>query len=133
MSVIYLIDDDKVFNFLNETLIKKEKGDQYQVQSFDNARAALEKIRYNISLPDGILPSKIFLDINMPEMDGWEFLDEFEQIQFNEHNCEVIMLTSSISPLDIAKSRTYSCVRDFVSKPITSEKLNELLDGPEKN
>lgn len=132
MRMIYLIDDDKVFNFLNETLIRKVKGDSFHIKAFDNARSALNDIRECLAQDNANIPDKIFLDINMPEMDGWEFLDELNDIPLKGHRCDVIMLTSSVSPLDIAKSRTYSCVKEFVSKPISEEKLNEVLDSASK-
>ncbi len=67
-------------------------------------------------------PDIIFLDINMPRMDGWEFLQEFEKLPDTILNkCSVYMLTSSIDPNDIEKSKTYKTVKNFFSKPLTPE------------
>jgi CheY-like chemotaxis protein len=127
MALIYLIDDDKIFNFLNEMLIKKTKGDSCEVICFEDAQNALELLKQNLILMQTPLPDKIFLDINMPVFDGWDFLDELNKLNFNGHNCDVYMLTSSVSPFDIAKSRTYEMVRDFISKPLTEAKLMRLI------
>lgn len=127
MALIYLIDDDKIFNFLNEMLIKKTKGDSCEVICFEDAQNALELLKQNLILMQTPLPDKIFLDINMPVFDGWDFLDELSKLNFNGHNCDVYMLTSSVSPFDIAKSRTYEMVRDFISKPLTEAKLMRLI------
>jgi CheY-like chemotaxis protein len=127
MALIYLIDDDKIFNFLNQMLIKKTKGDSCEVICFEDAQKALELLKQNLNLMQTTLPDKIFLDINMPVFDGWDFLDELNKLNFNGHNCDVYMLTSSVSPFDIAKSRTYEMVRDFISKPLTEAKLMHLI------
>ena len=69
----------------------------------------------------------IFLDINMPGMNGWEFLDEFNNLTHHvKTRCKIFMLTSSIDPSDIKKSQTYSTVKDFITKPLTKEKLEKL-------
>ncbi|WP_281239247.1 response regulator [Flavobacterium praedii] len=72
-------------------------------------------------------PQLIFLDLNMPIMGGWEFLDLFNDSDyFNLNYTKVIILSSTIDPKDIKKSKTYPNVIDFLSKPITVEKLNFL-------
>lgn len=108
-------------------LIKKTKGDSCEVICFEDAQKALELLKQNLNLMQTTLPDKIFLDINMPVFDGWDFLDELNKLNFNGHNCDVYMLTSSVSPFDIAKSRTYEMVRDFISKPLTEAKLMHLI------
>jgi len=127
MALIYLIDDDKIFNFLNEMLIKKIKGNSCEIICFEDAQDALLLLKQNLAAQHFQLPDKIFLDINMPITDGWDFLDELNRLNFNGHTCDVYMLTSSVSPFDIAKSRTYGMVRDFISKPLTEAKLIELF------
>lgn len=74
-------------------------------------------------------PKLIFLDLNMPIMSGWEFLDSFSRDKY-EHfpNSKVIVLSSTIDPADIEKSRTYPMVIGFRSKPISKEMLAELED-----
>ena len=70
----------------------------------------------------------MFLDLNMPVMGGWEFLDELTENNYMTHfpNLKVIVLSSTIDPKDIEKSKSYPMVLDFLSKPITREMLEEL-------
>ncbi|MEI7628469.1 MAG: response regulator, partial [Bacteroidota bacterium] len=76
---IFLIDDDSLVNFLNQEIIKDSYPD-LKVRSFESATEALEDIKENIKTSHFPLPQLILLDINMPVMDGWEFLDEFNQL-----------------------------------------------------
>ena len=70
----------------------------------------------------------VFLDINMPGKNGWDFLDEFERMCDEiKKNCKVYMLTSSIDPSDVKKSQSYETVKDFIIKPLTKEKLSKLI------
>ena len=72
-------------------------------------------------------PQLIFLDLNMPVMGGWEFLDHFNSEAFSEFkNIKIIVLSSTIDPEDLEKSKTYPMVIDFLSKPITLTMLEYL-------
>jgi CheY-like chemotaxis protein len=72
-------------------------------------------------------PNLIFLDLNMPVMGGWEFLDLFNNSNYSKTNqTKVVILTSTIDPKDIEKSKTYSNVIAFLSKPITVEMLEAI-------
>ncbi|HMG15131.1 MAG TPA: response regulator [Saprospiraceae bacterium] len=124
---IFLIDDDKIFNFINSKIISKTFS-SINVVAFDNPQIALiELIRITeVNIDD--FPDVIFLDINMPEMDGWEFLEELNKFEANIFiKSKIIMLTSSIDPNDIQKSKTYKMVNGFISKPLSAEKLLQCL------
>jgi CheY-like chemotaxis protein len=73
-------------------------------------------------------PQLIFLDLNMPVMGGWEFLDCFSKEDYRTQfkDCKVIVLSSTIDPDDINKAKTYPMVLDFLSKPISKEMLEDL-------
>jgi CheY-like chemotaxis protein len=119
---IVLVDDDQLNNLINTRIITKFSD--YTVDSFTNAREALKYL--STSEPQDF-PAIIFLDINMPVMDGWEFLEEFQKIpEPLTQNCAVIMLTSSIDIYDIEKSKLYKNVREFMSKPLTIESLTTI-------
>jgi CheY-like chemotaxis protein len=123
---IVLIDDDEVTNMINEKLIKKVFN--FPVDAYTDANELLQHVTSCLAHSPEKLPDVIFLDINMPMMDGWEFLEEFEKIpQEARKKCNVIMLTSSIDTSDIEKSKMYSSVTDFISKPLTVEKLKSLV------
>ena len=72
------------------------------------------------------LPDMILLDINMPVMDGWDFLENFSEMAMSK-DIPVVMLTSSINPDDIEKAKSHQLVKGFLSKPLNKDKLDEVL------
>jgi response regulator RpfG family c-di-GMP phosphodiesterase len=125
---ILIIDDDEINNFIASRLI-----DKIPVKTKINTRLnGLEGINYiksNLENQEN-LPDIIFLDINMPIMNGWEFLEEFEHIKNKiNKNVYVNMLSSSVYNDDITKAKTYSTVNKFISKPLTVEKIKELYSS----
>lgn len=124
---VFLIDDDKVFNFINSKIMVKTLS-SIEVITYEFAQLALDDLKKIIFTNLDEFPKYIFLDINMPEMDGWEFLDEY--INLPESiiiKCKIIMLTSSIDPKDIEKSSTYPIVNAFISKPLSAESLLKIF------
>jgi len=125
---ILLIDDDAVSNMINTKIIKMNFD--FTVSAFTNAKVALDQLSRWTESSREESPDAIFLDINMPIMDGWEFLDEFQKLPANLLSmCKVHLLTSSIDQEDIEKSKTYQIVCEFISKPLTSEKLKSLIQA----
>jgi CheY-like chemotaxis protein len=118
-SRVYLIDDDRLVNMINSKVINLADLTSSLVV-YSSAREALEALRRITDTAPDEFPDIIFLDINMPDMDGWGFLDEFIQLPASiAEKCKVYMLTSSIDLNEMKKSMTYSTVRGFISKPIT--------------
>ena len=121
-KTILLIDDDPIANIISTRIIKRTFSGN--VVTFSNGREALDKIRECWSLAGPTSSVVIFLDINMPHMDGWEFLEEFEQLpEAVRGKCHLAMLTSSINSDDIERSKSYKSVKEFISKPLTADKL----------
>ncbi len=123
---IALIDDDKIFQFTAQKILQATSLTSTILQ-FENAPAALEYLKENAKQP-ALLPDFIFLDINMPQIDGWMFLEDFESIKTVFQKSMVIyMVSSSIDPSDIRRARRNANVKDYVTKPLTREKFIELL------
>lgn len=117
---ILLIDDDAVTNFLNQDLIE-DKIPDIPITVFYNGSEAL-----NYILENQEKEFIIFLDLNMPIMNGWEFLEAIEP-QLNGRRIEIYVLTSSINPKDRANVKKISIVRTFLEKPLDEGLLDGLL------
>ncbi|MBD80155.1 MAG: response regulator [Crocinitomicaceae bacterium] len=119
---ILLIDDDPIQNLINTKLLKRLDISE-EVLVAINGRAAFEMFLAN----EEELPELIFLDINMPIMNGWEFLDLLDG-RINFKFPRIFMLTSSISPDDIKKSEDHPMVTNYITKPLSLAKLQRIKD-----
>ena len=127
---IMLIDDNDIDNFINERLVKAYYFSK-NVYVHTSTRSALEFLK-NIEvtmhdMPAELIPSHIMLDINMPILDGFHFLDEFEKFDPElKKKIKIVMLTTSLNPLDVERSSKYESVVKFIHKPLTEEELSGL-------
>jgi CheY-like chemotaxis protein len=125
LDLIMCIDDDPITLMLFKKIANKASFTQKIITAL-NGEEAIQLIDTE-SVHD-TKPQLIFLDLNMPVMGGWEFLDSLTKSNyFDTNNTKVIILTSSIDPKDINKSKTYASVIAFLSKPITVEMLQEMI------
>lgn len=118
---IILVDDDPINNLINKRLISKLKLTP-QIEEFLEAEQAIERIR-ELDSEDSIL---IFLDINMPVMNGWDFLNQYLK-EFKLRKDRIIVLSSSIDFQDRQKAKEFSCVEGFIEKPLSPEKIKNIL------
>lgn len=133
-SKILFVDDDPITLMLCKKVIEKAEFSKV-IETANNGEDAL---RYFDNLKDELnsnadvsLPQLMFLDLNMPVMGGWEFLDLFSEEKYHKTfpDLKVIVLSSTIDPKDIEKSKSYSMVIDFLSKPITKDLLKSINDS----
>lgn len=128
LDLIMCIDDDPITLMLLKKVINKALFSK-EIITAQNGEEALDffKSLKNTSSEEIITnqPQLIFLDLNMPVMGGWEFLDRFNTTEYSSfNNTKVIILSSTIDPEDINKSKTYPVVIDFLPKPITTSMLD---------
>lgn len=127
INQVLLVDDDPISNIINEKIIQTSKCSM-SVKSYLNASEALDYLKQRLHADLTKFPDVIFLDINMPEMNGWEFFEELNKFpDFILKECKVFMLSSSIDDDDIEKAKTYKMVYDFISKPLTVNMVETLF------
>jgi len=121
-----LIDDDKLINFYNTKIVNKHLSFN-NVTSVNSGKSALDYLKL-AQEGNAIKPDIIFLDLNMPAMNGWEFLEEYKKIDANFiKDIKIVILTTSSNPDDYKKSKFNVHVNDFINKPLTIDILDELL------
>ena len=126
LDLILCVDDDPITLMLCKKVIVKASFSNTIITA-KNGEEALEYFNSILKKEENKLPQLIFLDLNMPVMDGWEFLDSFSTDKYSEVNStNVIILSSTIDPEDLEKSKKYPMVIDFLSKPITTDMLTYL-------
>lgn len=120
-SLVLLVDDDPVVNFLHQRMMTRYCTPA-QIKIFVDGKQALDFLMAEHQNYDSIL---VLLDINMPEMNGWEFLDIVSQSDMRE-KLVVFMLSSSVAEEDVRKSERYDLVEGYLIKPLSQEKCNWL-------
>ena len=127
---IFIVDDDKIFVFLTGKTIKETKLEA-EIKEFGNGRVAIDYLRQNKDNPE-LLPDVIFLDLNMPVMDGWEFLNQYMAMEPEvREKIKLYIFSSSISPHDVERAKGFSAVADFLIKPLSRQKFMEIYKNEE--
>jgi len=117
-----LIDDDVDDNFFHEMALR-EADITENIKVAESGFEALDFLSKEPTTPD-----LIFLDINMPKMNGWEFLNEYSKLETEKKaKMVIIMLTTSLNPADEAKAKQMSDIITFKTKPLTTEMVEDVL------
>ena len=124
LDLVLLVDDDPVVNILN-TVIIKQSGFVKEIRQADSAESALNAL--TLLQLEKKWPSIIFVDINMPGIDGWEFIEMLGEkfIDF-KNKCVICVLSSSLDPRDRDKATQSPWVDSFLSKPLPGEAMEHL-------
>lgn len=124
---ILLVDDDEATNFLHRIIIE-EVGCCEVVDVREDGVELLDYLRDNSPLSSW--PDLLFLDINMPRMDGWQFLEHYSTLDPSlRDDMVIVILSTSVNPDDIKRAKAHEMVHEFMSKPLTPEKLNSLVES----
>jgi len=115
-----LIDDNYIDNFITRRILENSNF-AVQIIVKQSPAEAISLLREGIIKPD-----VIFLDVRMPLMSGFEFLDEYDKIAIDKENIKIFMLSSSLDPLDMRKSTDNKYITQFIHKPLTQKALEEL-------
>ena len=124
-----IIDDDKIYVNLVRKIIEIKKLSE-NLLIFKNGLEALDYFKLILSnLIEEKLPEIIFLDLNMPVMDGWEFLDEFVKIKNNfDNKISLYVVSSSIDPRDLERAKSFNLVTGYLIKPIELKKFEKIFE-----
>lgn len=126
---IVLIDDNEVDNMVNQRILEKAHFAKY-VYMYTSAKSALEflkNIDRNPGFPEELIPKLIFLDINMPIMDGFSFIDALGKLSPRIRNkMKVILLSQSSNPQMITQAKKNNMVKDYLVKPLNAEMVKKL-------
>lgn len=125
-KIVWLIDDDEVANYIHEKIIKSQQFTEKVVVfiTIDEALAALQLAAQDIGIS---FPDIIFLDMEMPGLDGWDFIEAFQLLPASvKEKCQLYMLSSSVDESDIERAGRFKDICCFISKPLSAEALQEI-------
>ena len=131
LNCVMVIDDDESTNYFNHMIVERSACTDNIIVA-QSGQEALDYLAnsepHNGEENKKPCPALIFLDINMPAMNGWEFLDKFRQLS-NEQKADIVivMLTTSLFPEDLIKAKGIPEISSFENKPLTEEKLDMLI------
>ncbi|MBU2905255.1 response regulator [Arenibacter algicola] len=122
----FLIDDDEIFQFIMKNTIAEISPD-IKIKFFSDGEKGIDFLKQNLGAATN-LPDIILLDVNMPFMDGWEFLNEYKSLQTEiKKDINIYLLTSSNNPNDIAMAKEISELSGYLVKPISKEGIKNLI------
>lgn len=117
---VLLVDDDVPTNFIHEVILKKTN----RFKQIDSVLSATEALTYLQARQ----PNLIFLDINMPALSGWDFIDQFRSLPLEQkEDIVIIMLSTSMDPKDRKRAEVCREIKEFISKPISPEKIEDII------
>ncbi len=125
---LFIVDDDSLFTHIT-SLVVDDSDMVEEVKVYNNGKEVYDYLSVHSHNPEK-LPNIILLDLSMPVLDGWGFLDKFMNLKLTEaKKIEIFICSSSISPEEIEKARSISVVSDYIIKPLTRNKLLKMIEN----
>lgn len=125
---IMLIDDDPICHMINTRLLKRFSSST--IETFTDPIEALKQLTWRAMHEPEKFPDSILLDIDMPRMNGWQFLEEFHKLPADVvQRASIMMLSSSNHSTDIERSKQYTIVKKFFSKPLTVDMVKAITSN----
>ncbi|NCI45253.1 response regulator [Sediminibacterium soli] len=124
IDLAWLVDDDKIYTYVMTRQLQ-QLDCCGKLETFGNGQQAIDALQSN-SGNAGELPSLILLDLNMPVLDGWQFLDQFAELRLSKRVC-IYIVSSSIDPLDHDRIQQYNCVANFYVKPVKRDDIQQII------
>ncbi len=125
-----ILDDNALDHMILEKMLSKLNNVSNDIVHYYHGSELLKTIEKS---EDETFPDVLFLDLHMPDMDGWTFLKHLNRLKKNMHKkITVYVLSSSVDPVDINKSKRYTFVKDYLFKPISYEKLEKIFSSLNK-
>lgn len=123
-DLTYIVDDDAIFVSIFKKILSKIQNFS-EIKHLKNGAIALSDIKKRF-VNKQVFPDIIFLDLNMPVLDGWQFLEELEQLPF-KNQLAIYVISSTIDKREIKKCRKYKTVLNFIQKPTNESQLKAIL------
>jgi CheY-like chemotaxis protein len=127
MPTACVIDDDQIYTYIVRRMMEQNNLAFGKTLYFENGKTALDYFTENIDQPD-LMPDLILLDLNMPVLDGWEFLDEYvKMLPRIDKKMSLYIVSSSIDDADHSRAKGIQTVSDFIVKPVNTSMLQGIL------
>tara|TARA_B110000211_G_C14027335_1_gene530509 strand:+ start:714 stop:1139 length:426 start_codon:yes stop_codon:yes gene_type:complete len=124
---IYLVDDHKSFTVLTKHVVNNYFESECDIDIYEDSEIALNKI---ISNPNGL--DYLFLDLAMPKLNGWDFIEELKKkLELESLSFDIIIITGSEANSDMKQASRLNCVTHFINKPLSLDKVNQIFKSSE--
>jgi len=126
VNKLMIVDDDELSNYITGKIVE-HAGLAEKADSFYSAKAALKYLKTNSSMRQGDYPDLIFLDLNLYDMKGWDFLSEYIKLKENyRRKITLFLLTNSIAEKDRDQAKQFPCIKGYLQKPLTMGMIQEI-------
>ncbi len=124
INLAYIIDDDEITIYLADNIMKKVNFCE-KVEKFTDGMDAINRLKFALEVNENV-PDVVLFDLDMPHIDGWEFIEEFSKLPFRKE-IPAFIFTSSMDNEDIEKSKHYDAIKGYIIKPLNVQKINKIL------